>query len=106
MCKFEFKNKLLIDIAPALPPPTVTYCKAIYSANSYNIREEKSAPHLVRISPKRSDILMDPLQRRQLIPHPEIERSFGRRFGALRKSERAHAIVDADVYDRSALWKQ
>ena len=59
--------------------------------------------HLCRIPTESTDVLLHPLQARELILETEIEQAPFRRLGALRPPKRSEAVADANIHDRCVL---
>lgn len=62
------------------------------------------APYLGGITSKRANVLFNPLESRQLILQPKVQRPPIVGLSALREAKRTDTIVEADVYNRRALF--
>ena len=90
-----------MEVAPALSPKTVTYhglCDLLW--------REANDPwtYLGRVSTKRCDVLLHPVQSNPLVVQAKVEGTSLHRLGSLREAERSKTIVDRYVQDRGSLW--
>ena len=59
--------------------------------------------YLVRISTKRCDVLLHPLQSNTLVMQAKVEGTSPHRLRSLREAERSNTIVERHVQDRCPL---
>ena len=90
-----------MEIAPALEPKMVTYPrrheKQLHGAATKHIT------HFVRVPAKSADMLLDPVQRGQLILQTQVQCTPFRCLCPLWKAKRANSVTKVDIHDRSTL---